>query len=81
MEIKERGQLKLEVSKVKSKKERREQMKGRKHFYGTVISSQHDLTCPLGPGSPDKPCHSKHRDFVIFTFITSIHHFCLTDTH
>lgn len=42
------------------------------HFYGS-----HFLTCPLGPGSPDKPCHSKHRDFVIFTFITSIYHFML----
>lgn len=39
---------------------------------GSVFSTEPKLTCPLGPGSPDKPCHSTHRDFVIFKFNSSI---------
>lgn len=47
METEERGQLKLMMFEVKSKKERWKQMKGRKHFCGSVVRFLHSAASPV----------------------------------
>lgn len=44
-----------------------------------TFSLGNTLTCPLGPGSPDIPCHSK--DTVIFTLLLQYTIYASGDTH
>lgn len=69
------------LTKLDDIKRKKGTVEGGSIFFLFFFMTQHSLTCPLGPGSPDKPCQCKHKDSIVFTFITSIYHLCLRDTH